>query len=525
MATDKQSPPQYFGRYQVLEELGTGSMGVVYLCVDPRLARPVAIKVIKDSEFLSPEERENFHARFRNEVEAAGRLNHPGIVQIYDIGPSYFVMEFLEGRTLSALLRSGAILSVAQLCALVFRVADAIDHAHRQGIVHRDIKPANVMLLSDGGVKVLDFGVARLPASNLTAAGTVVGSVRYMSPEQMMGEKVDGRADVFSLAAVAYELLTGRAPFPGKTITEVVSRVVHGVHVPPRQVDERFPEGLNAVFDKAFAPRPSERFASALEFAGQLHQAAQRILELEVAHQGHDSAPTRIEVPPTVVKPQAPPPAATPSSRPEGREAPEPRPQKPPTFREGLPVFDSDLVNPIPVQREGLLAVDSDPSGARVFVDGNRAGQTPLSGIDVAFGRHVVRIELEGRETVSTEVELRPERPLKAVTITLPPAADVSLRPGKLVPFGPSVTPPRRMSGKVPSYPDAARDRGLEGAPAVEVWIGERGDVINVAVVESAGPMLDEALMEAVRSWRFTPAKLNGVPVSMRMTVQHVFRR
>src|SRR5438093_7777644 len=243
--------PAIFGRYQVLEELGSGAMGVVYLGVDPRLARPVAIKVIRESDQQSAADREQYFARFRHEAEAAGRMNHPDIVQIYDIGPSYLVMEYLEGRPLSAFMKAGIPLPIRQVCSLILRVADAIDYAHRQGIVHRDIKPANIMLTDDGRVKVMDFGVARLESSTLTVAGTVLGSVRYMSPEQMMGEKVDGRADIFSLSAVGYELLTGKPPFPGKTITEVVSKVVHGQHVPPRQVDERLPEGLNSVFAKA----------------------------------------------------------------------------------------------------------------------------------------------------------------------------------------------------------------------------------------------------------------------------------
>jgi serine/threonine protein kinase len=259
MSTEK-ALPAHFGRYQVLEELGSGAMGVVFLCVDPRLARPVAIKVMRESEYMTPEEREQFRERFRHEAEAAGRMSHPDIVQIYDIGPAFLVMEFLEGRSLAALMREGVAFPVRQVASIVMRVADAVDYAHRHGIIHRDIKPANIMLLNDGGVKVMDFGVARLESSTLTAVGTVVGSVRYMAPEQMMGERVDGRADVFSLAAVAYELLTGRPPFPGKTITEVVSRVVHGSHVPPRQADGRLPESLNAVFARSFAPKAPERY-------------------------------------------------------------------------------------------------------------------------------------------------------------------------------------------------------------------------------------------------------------------------
>ncbi len=191
-------------------------MGVVYRCRDPRLDRTVAIKVLRESQFLTPVERAQYEARFRHEAEAAGRLSHPQIVQIYDVGPSYMVMEHLEGRTLASLLLHGPRLLVGRATEIVGLVADAIDCAHRHGIVHRDIKPANVMLLADGGVKVMDFGVARLDSSTLTVLGTVVGSVRYMSPEQMMGDRVDGRADVFSLAAVAYEMLTRAGAVSGQ---------------------------------------------------------------------------------------------------------------------------------------------------------------------------------------------------------------------------------------------------------------------------------------------------------------------
>jgi TonB family protein len=160
-------------------------------------------------------------------------------------------------------------------------------------------------------------------------------------------------------------------------------------------------------------------------------------------------------------------------------------------------------------------------------VDGSPVGQAPVSGLDVAFGRHVVRMEAEGREAVSSEVEVRRERPLKALTLTLPfPASSGGgVRPGQFVSFGPGVVPPRRSSGDIPAYPEAARERGLEGSPIVEVWVSETGDVIDVALVESAGAILDGALLEAVAGWHFAPATLNGVPVSVRVEVQHLFRR
>jgi serine/threonine-protein kinase len=501
--SNEQAAPAFFGRYQVLEELGSGAMGVVYLCVDPRLARPVAIKVLKESDFIPPAEREQYQVRFRHEAEAAGRLNHPDIVQIFDIGPSYLVMEFLEGRTLSMALRAGVTFTVRQVVQIVERVSDAIDYAHRHGIVHRDIKPANIMLLDNGGLKVMDFGVARLDTSNLTAVGTVVGSVRYMAPEQMMGERVDGRADVFSVSAVAYELLTGRAPFPGKTITEVVSRVVHGAHVPPRDVDPRLPEGLNAVFARGFSPRPEKRYVQAGELARDLHAAAGSILGLEIVHGEGEASGSRQA---TTVRGEAP------------TTVPPPVPAAAETI----------IMSPPSTYAEGVVAFESDPPGALVYVDSEPVGRAPVAPVGVAFGRHLVRMEAEGRETLSVAIEVRPERRLRLVSFTLLEQAATGpggVQPGQLVPFSPEVTPPRRLSGPVPAYPAEARARGLEGTPIVELWVGETGDVINAAVVESAGAVLDDALLSAALRWRFAPATLRGVPVTTRITVQHLFRR
>jgi TonB family protein len=487
--------PDSFGRYQVLEELGSGAMGVVHLCVDPRLARPVAIKVLKQSDFMTPSEREQYQSRFRHEAEAAGRLNHPGIVQIYDIGPSYIVMEFLEGKPLNAVLRAGARLTVGRIAEIVDEVASALDYAHRHGIVHRDVKPANVMLLDDGSVKVMDFGVARLDTSNLTAVGTVVGSVRYMAPEQMMGERVDGKADVFSLAAVAYEMLTGSAPFPGKTITEVVSRVVHGHHVPPRKANARLPEGLDAVFARAFAPGPAARYPRAGEFARDLRAAAKPAFEVEVVHAAE--APG----------------AAAETTVKDGGASP------------ASPTAETVLGLAALAFPEGAVFFESDPPGALVYVDNKPAGRTPLPAMALSFGRHLVRMETEEREPAVRLIELVPERPLRVVSFTLPLLGPDRRRVGRVVPFSSGITPPRRIGGPSPIYPDVASGHGLEGAPVVELWVSEGGTVVNAAVVESAGRVLDEALLSAVSEWRFAPALAGGVPVAMRITVQHLFRR
>jgi TonB family protein len=502
----RQPVPTYFGRYQVLEELGSGAMGVVYLCVDPRLARPVAVKVIRESEHMTPAEKEQFQARFRNEAEAAGRLNHPGIVQIYDIGPSYLVMEYLDGKALSQVLKGGQVFSVQDVCSIILQVADAIDYAHAHGIIHRDIKPANIMMTDDGGVKVMDFGVARLESSTLTVAGTVVGSVRYMAPEQMMGEKVDARADVFSLGAVAYEMLTSHAPFPGKTITEVVGQVVHGAYVPPRQVDSRLPEDLSDVFGGAFAVKPQDRYGSAMDFARDLYAAAESVLDLNVGvdHAAGDAQPAA-EIGTTLVAPVPMP----------------PHPSSPTARTVRMPVESTQT------GREGVLIVDSEPCGAEVYLDGKPVGATPVAGVEVTYGRHVLRVDAADRDPVSAEVEVKREQPLKVLSFTLPQrrSGGDEIRAGQFVTFGPDVTPPRRQSGSIPVYPPAALERGLEGSPVVEIWIDEKGNVMDVAILESAGAMLDGAVLEAVAGWKFTPATVGDTPVSVRMTLQHLFRR
>jgi eukaryotic-like serine/threonine-protein kinase len=538
--------PSSLGRYQVAEELGRGAMGIVYLAVDPVLARPVAIKVIQESEYMTPAEVEQFHARFRHEAEAAGRLSHPDIVQIFDIGPNYLVMEFLEGKPLSEALRSGLTLNVRQVVALVERVADAVDYAHKNGIVHRDVKPANIMLLDDGGVKVMDFGVARLEDSTLTAAGTVVGSVRYMAPEQMLGEKVDGRADVFSLAAITYELLTAQPPYPGKTITEVVSRVVRGGHVPISMAEPRLPRELDPVFTKAFATKPDQRYARATDFAKELVAATRPALDVEIQHGAVAQTPTEVDatadetLETLAVGPEMAPdelvhpgtvesPAGAPRGAPGSADSTilmGPRPVAPPVEKLPPPTARTIIMDLTPPHREGVLLVDTDPAGAEVWVDGVKVGEAPLPDLEVKFGAHNLKLRAKGRQEVSLDFPVAPDKPLRAISVALPPErpADGSIRPGQHVPFGPDVVSPRRVAGRAPEYPKEARQRGLEGAPSVEIWIGEKGDVVEVALVESAGRLLDAALLEAVAGWRFSPARVRGVPVSVRMTVQHHFR-
>ena len=203
----------------------------------------VAVKTIK-SEYLTRDTADEYLRRFRREAQSAGGLNHPAIVRVFDLGDDFLVMELVEGRTLHRLIREEGRLAPEEALRLLAPVADAVDHAHRAGIVHRDIKPANVMVQPDGQPKLMDFGVAKIEASVMTTAGQILGSPSYMSPEQIAGENVTSRSDLYSLAVVAYEMLTGQTPFQGKTITQVIYQVMHEAPPPPRRWNAALPGPL-----------------------------------------------------------------------------------------------------------------------------------------------------------------------------------------------------------------------------------------------------------------------------------------
>ena len=289
-----------FGRYEAFEELGTGAMGKVYLAVDPLIDRMVAVKVIR-TDLLEPGDREEFLERFRHEVRAAARCAHPNIVAVYDFADHeampYIVMEHVPGRTLSAILRGDPEerrAAVPSLVEAMLRVLDGLQAAHQLGVVHRDIKPGNVMITPRGAVKITDFGIAKFGGGNLTQAGGVIGTPAYMSPEQALGREVDPRSDLFSVAAMLYEILLGRAPFAGASMTETLLRLTA-----PEPADLGALAGtpLGEVLRQGLAKKPEDRFASAEAF----HAARARAL-----------APAPAPEPATRVLPQAPPAAAAP---------------------------------------------------------------------------------------------------------------------------------------------------------------------------------------------------------------------
>ncbi len=248
-------------------------MGVVYQGFDPVIGRTVAVKTML-TEGLGPAEFEDFKARFQREAQAAGILNHPNIVTVYDFGEDagvlYLAMEFLEGKSLQDIVEEEGVLSVERILPIYEQTCAALDHAHSHRIIHRDVKPANIMVLHSGLVKVTDFGIAKILATGMTQAGQILGTPNYMSPEQVRGRQIDGRSDVFSLGVILYELVTGEKPFGGQNITTVIYRIINENPIPPRELDSTIHSGLSYVIQKSLAKNPEERYQTCRELAQDL---------------------------------------------------------------------------------------------------------------------------------------------------------------------------------------------------------------------------------------------------------------
>jgi len=261
------------GRYEILNELGQGAMGVVYRAKDPLIDRIVAVKTINLT--LAEDEKEEYEGRFYQEAKAAGRLSHPNIVTIFDVGKSgdvaYIAMEFLEGRHLRDILNDEPHMPIEQILDLVAQIARGLAYAHENEVIHRDVKPANIMIVRDGHVKITDFGIARMASAAVrTQTGMVLGSPKYMSPEQVLGKAIDQRSDVFSLGVTLYEMLTGQVPFLGENVNAIMYQTLNAIPVPPSSLNPEVPDMLNFITAKALAKDLADRYQNAREFADDL---------------------------------------------------------------------------------------------------------------------------------------------------------------------------------------------------------------------------------------------------------------
>ena len=435
------------------------------------------------------------------------------------MGEDHLVMEMVEGQTLQEKIRQEGRVEPALALTLLAPIAEALDHAHESGIVHRDIKPANIMIQPDGQPKLMDFGVAHVDDSVMTATGQIIGSPSYMSPEQVAGNEVTPRSDVYSLAVVAYEMLTGQSPFHARTITAVIYRVMHDDPPPPRHWNATLPTRYDEVFAKALSKKPDERFASATALAGALDLRELELSFTELA--GGEATPTgggadggarttwvTVNEPPS--PPPGPSPPATPGAGPSSAAGP------------GLG------------SRARRWSLAAGLAGAflvagLVLVYG-RMGEVELPDLAPTPTAPVASPAVPGpgvtpaRKAARTPAP-RPERPAaKAAAAPQVEATPPAVLEGELVELGPDVTPPRRISGAPARYPEVARRRRFAGAVTVSMIITEDGEPLEPTIVESAGDVLDQAVLDAIREWRFEPARKDGVRVRVPWTVRQTFR-
>jgi len=256
-----------YGRYEIVAELGRGSMGVVYKAHDPQIDRAIALKVLREDRVTS----DDFVRRFLKEAMAAGRLSHPGIVTVFDVGQDrnsiYIAMEFLQGTPLNELMAERNF-TYEEIVDIGIQTARALEYAHQHGIIHRDIKPPNIIYSPEGAIRVTDFGIARIEDPNgqqMTQVGEILGTPLYMSPEQLMGQPLDGRSDIYSLGIILYQLTTGKRPYQGTTLAALFKTITQDIPVPPHSLDQKIPEKLSRAIMKLLEKDPADRFASGKE--------------------------------------------------------------------------------------------------------------------------------------------------------------------------------------------------------------------------------------------------------------------
>lgn len=275
---NKKAGPVKLGKYTIKSKLGHGTMGIVYKGFDPLIERAVALKTIR-KDLLDSRDSDELLVRFRREAQAAGRLNHPNIVAVYEYdedGDTVFIaMEFVQGRSLKSFFDNNERFDIADIVQIMSQILGALSYAHENGVVHRDIKPANIILTDNGEVKITDFGIAHVDSSNLTQTGMIMGTPNFMSPEQFMGQNVDGRSDLFSAGVLLYQFIAGENPFHGRNMATIMHNVLKSEPVEPADLNFNISPELSAVIKKSIAKKPNERFQNAKEFFNALKQALQ----------------------------------------------------------------------------------------------------------------------------------------------------------------------------------------------------------------------------------------------------------
>jgi len=387
-----------YGRYEVVKELGRGTMGVVYQAHDPQIDRMVALKILRPDRVVS----QDFVLRFLREAKAIGRISHPNIVTVYDVGQDhgtiYIAMEYLEGRPLNEVIK-GKILPVEEAVAICTQVANALGYAHGKGITHRDIKPSNIILTPDNQTKLTDFGIARIEdpdAAQQTQAGDILGTPVYMAPEQVLGQKADGRTDLYALGVIIYEMVVGKRPFGGGNIAAIFRAITHDPPEDPMKTGSFDNRSLADLIFKSLAKDPGSRFQTGEEMATALQSC------LDAAAHPFPEVTTQVDKP---VR-----------SKKTGLViallcvclAVGAIGYK--TLQKTAPVSDSDQGGSLQPVASATLDVASTPPGAQVYVDSAFKGTTP-AGILLAPGSYEVRLSLPGYYEWEAQLQIGAEDP------------------------------------------------------------------------------------------------------------------
>jgi serine/threonine protein kinase len=448
----EQSPPRKIGRYVIQEELGRGAMGVVYKAQDPAIGRTVAVKSIRIGEIADPREQQRVKDRIFREAQSAGVLSHPHIVTIYDIQEegdvAYIFMEYIEGSTLEKILLDEKPPEKEHILALLRQTAAAMDFAHSKGIVHRDIKPANIMVRRDWTAKIADFGIAKMQSQSMTQTGLVVGTPNYMSPEQIQGKPVDGKADQFSLGVIAYEVMTGEKPFVADSLPTLLFKLVGEPAMAAVRLNPTLDVSIDAVLQKALSKDPAQRWDSCSAFIGALEEQCRRHPNWTTQTRGQalSAATEAIAAVPasTVAAPIAAPkpaPVPAPAPAPIPTPAPRPEPAQPPA-----PKGNNTLV----FAAIGLVALLVIGFGAMKFLGGrDEAASAPTENNDVPIAPPLPKSIEPAPKTAAKPADPAPASPapspstptntpakgLVAVSIrSTPPGAKVIIDDGKVDP-------------------------------------------------------------------------------------------
>lgn len=359
------NPETTYGRYKVAEKLGSGAMGIVYKAHDPRLNRFVALKVMRPDQAVNS----GFVRRFEDEAVAVGKLSHPNIVSVFDRGKDhdtlYIAMELLEGQSLKEVIASDRP-DHQKTVRIGVQVAEALDYAHKKGIVHRDIKPSNIIMQEGDRVKITDFGIARIEDPDVTRntqAGQIMGTPCYMSPEQTNGDELDGRSDIFSLGVVLYEIVTGKKPFVGATSGAIYNAILNNTPAAPHTLNPKVPPALSQVIMRCIAKHPDDRFQDGQALAHALNQCLQRRK----------------------------------TDQDDGRSFREKSKLK----RLVVSILIVLALTAVTIARlkpflrtphlTATLIIQSDPTDAQVFIDGDLKGNTPLQ-LDLILGTYEIRL-------------------------------------------------------------------------------------------------------------------------------------